>query len=336
LLPVVGLSAIINGFNSTKVHEANRHLSVGRTTLMNLSAQISGISMMVIIASQKPTVWALVFGGIFSAFIILLMSHFVLPGRQNRFQWDFESARAIIHYGKWIFLGTVLTFLAGQVDRLIGAKLITWSELGIYSIAFMLTDAPRQLLRRLGGAVIFPAISRRADIPREQLREKIVRNRRLILIVMAGGISLLAGLGDLLILLLWPENYAGASWMTSILALGLWPTVLFITIGPGLMSIGKPQYDAAAKFIRLLWISMMVIVAFHKYGLVGFIVVTAMADIPVYFMVQLGLRRERMSCLFQDIWTTILFLVMLAAVLLVRTWCGMELPEAYGILQSIW
>ncbi len=334
LLPVAGLTALVAGFKSTKIFNANRHLLLGRTTMMNLSAQVGGVLVMVGIALVWPSIWALVIGGIFNVMFVMLISHFILPGEINRFHWERAAAVSLIRYGRWIFLGTILTFLAGQLDRLIGAKLITWDEMGVYSVAFMLTDQPRQLLRRLGGAVVFPAISRRADIPRNELRRKISHNRRLVLILMAIGVSVLASLGDQVVLLLWPEQFAGASWMTTILAIGLWPTVLFITIGPGLMSIGKPQYDAAAKFVRLVWIGLMMIMAFNVYGLVGFVVVTALADIPVYLLVLAGLRRERLSCFMQDVWSSVLFVSITAVILLIRVWSGLGMPEAYEIIRS--
>ena len=62
-----------------------------------------------------------------------------------------------MRFGRWIFVSTVLTFLAGQSDRLVFGKMIPIALFGVYSIASMLAALPTQAVLKLGGAVIFPA-----------------------------------------------------------------------------------------------------------------------------------------------------------------------------------
>jgi len=98
--------------------------------------------------------------------------------------------------------------------------------LGIYGIAFTFGDMPRQVIIAIRGRVIFPSISLLAELPREDLRAKILNNRKLILIPLAVGLAIFVSFGDQLILTLYRKESAATSWMMPILALGIWHTTL--------------------------------------------------------------------------------------------------------------
>lgn len=326
LIPVTGLVALIGGFNSTAFATAQRHLALGKLTILELFSHIVSIVVMISWAWLDPTVWALVAGGLAGVAVKLVLSHTWLAESRNRFGWDREAARSLFRFGKWIFLTTILTFLANQADRLILGRLVSLEMLGVYSIAFMLTGVPRQLLGRLGSGVIFPAVSRRAHLDREELRHKIVRHRWWPLLGMAGVVALLATFGDQVVLLLWDDRYSEASWMTAVLALGLWPTVLLNTLGPSLRSIGKPQYGTLGSSTRLIWVSIAMIAGFQMFGLFGALIALVFADVPKYFSILLGLYRERLLAWKQDIVATAIFALLVSLLLFGRSLLGMEMP----------
>jgi O-antigen/teichoic acid export membrane protein len=326
MLPVSGLAAAIAGFNSTSLATLSRHLAVSRLTMLELAGQASSVAVMIASALIWPSVWSLVAGGLASAAVKCGLSHAWISPRRHAFRLDAASRRELIRFGKWIFVTTVLTFFASQADRLILGKLLTIEMLGVYSIAFMLTDAPRKMLKRVGAMVLFPAVSRRAHLPREELRGRLLAHRRPLLFLMAACIALLAGLGDLVVLSLWDDRYAEAAWMTSILALGLWLGVLTASAGPSLMSLGEPRYNAFGSIGRLAWISTAAVVAYGLFGLGGVVVVVALADLPNYISVSIGLRRERLSMVAQDAQCTVFLALMLALVICARAAMSFGLP----------
>lgn len=64
VLPVTGLTAILDGFNSTGLYTANRRLALGRLTAINLISQIVSIIIMLTWAQLQPSIWALVVGAL--------------------------------------------------------------------------------------------------------------------------------------------------------------------------------------------------------------------------------------------------------------------------------
>jgi O-antigen/teichoic acid export membrane protein len=256
----------------------------------------------------------------------MLWSHRLNPGPPNRFTLEPEAITEIISFGKWIFVSTALYFLASQSDRLILGKLFSLEMLGVYGIAFTLADMPRQLIFAISSKVIFPAISKLTDLPRETLRAKILQKRKFILIIAALLLTVPVSFGDLIISVLYDERYAQATWMMPILALGLWHTLLHSTTNPSLLAIGKPNYCSLGNFITFLNIIIGVPLGFYLMGKVGAIIGVALSDLPLYGAVMYGLWREGLVCIGQDLKATALFIGLLSAVLMIRLILGLDLP----------
>jgi O-antigen/teichoic acid export membrane protein len=327
LIPVVGLGTVISGFNSTSVFTLNRNMAFGQLAIFELSGQSIGIVVMIVWAWLSPTIWAILMGSFASQILQLVWSHYWNSGSPNRLIWNQEVVKEILSLGKWIFVSTALTFFAEQADRLILGKLLTLDVLGVYGVALNLADIPRSITLALSGKVMFPAITKLVDQPREILRAKILKNRQPILIALAVGLTLLVSFGDVAIKILYDDRYIQAAWMLPILALGIWPRVLCNTgIESALFAIGKIQYPAFGQFLRFLWTAIGLWVAFSIAGLPGAIVAVALNDLGFYAAISYGLWREKVNCLLQDLQATLLLFGLLAAVLATRYCLGFGLP----------
>lgn len=331
LIPVVGLTTIVSGFNSTALFTLNRHLSVKQLAIFELGGQVISLMVMIVWAWFNKSIWALIIGGMVSALLQLVWSHRLNTGSPNHFAWDRDTTKELLTFGKWIFISTALTFLAGQSDRLILGKLFSLELLGIYGIAFTLADIPQQLVLAVGRKVLFPAFSKFADLPRKTFRDKIVRNRKPILIAAAFGLAVLVSFGDLVVSVLYDNRYAAAAWMLPIVALGVWPAILLRTIDLSLFAIGKPRYVAYGTFFSFLFLTIGIPLGFSLIGPVGAVIAVPLSNLPPYVVTTYYLWRERLACIGQDIKTTALFLALLTVLIMGRVAAGFELPTA-GIL----
>lgn len=326
LIPVISMNTLIGGLNSTAIFSLNRKMSVKQVVIFEFGTQIVGTTVMIVWAWLSPSIWAILAGGFAGALLELVWSHFLITGKSNRFAWDRSAVKEIFSYGKWIFLSTVLFFLCSQADRLVLAKIFDLTMLGIYGIAFTLSDMPRQVIIAIGGKVIFPSISMLADLPREELRAKILKNRNLILIPLAIGLAIFVSFGDQLILILYRKEYVAASWMLPILALGIWHTTLHNLMSSCLLAVGKSQYGALGNFATFLSISIGIPIGYHFLGNLGAVIAVAVGDIPTYLVITYGLWKEGLSCFWQDMKLTALFLSVLATILVCRFYLGGGLP----------
>src|SRR5258706_5609922 len=111
--------------------------------------------------------------------------------------------------------------------------------------------------------IILPAASRRAHLPRHELIDRFCRNRRRLLLGLALMVGLLVICGDWIIHLLYDRRYQGAAWVFPVLALGLWPRFLDVTINDSLTAIGKLQYNPIGSVLRFAVIGVGLPLAFH-------------------------------------------------------------------------
>ncbi|MBW4420221.1 MAG: oligosaccharide flippase family protein [Myxacorys californica WJT36-NPBG1] len=332
LIPLVCFSSVLDGCSSTAIHTLQRRLDLGRLTIYELVLQVLAFSILIGLCWVSPSVYSLALGTLSGAVLNLVGSHLLIPGYSNRLAWDRECLAELRSFGKWMAVASAFMFVADQSDRLLLAKLLSFQQLGIYTIANTLASIPREVIRQLSSRVIFPAIANQLDLPRHELRHKIVRKRWLILIGLAGFLALLVCFGDWLIVALYRgrnqhwDQYQQATWMLPVLACGIWFSVLFYSTSPALLAIGKPMYSAQSNLARFITIVGGLPIAFSLYQTLGAIAVIAFSDFPLYVVNLFALKKEKLSCITQDVIATAMFAVLLAILLVGRKILGFGTP----------
>jgi O-antigen/teichoic acid export membrane protein len=331
MVPVIGLSLIITSFNSTSLATLARHMAVRQLALLELSVQASQLIFTITWALVSRSVWALIFGRLFSDVVRLAASYRMIPGRRTAFHWDREAARELFAFGRWVFFSTALTFIASQSDRMILGKLVSLQTLGLYGIAFALSDIPRQVILSFCTNIVFPFVSKLAHLPRNEFFDLVLKYRRSVLLAAAGLLAIVVTTGDQFIVRVYDIRYHSAAWIVPILALGLWHTLLYSTTSSCLFAVGKPKYVVTGYLCTALAILIFIPITFHKWGLVGAVVTVALSDVPMYFVNLYGLAREGMYPALQDLKMTLVFLLALGALILLRVTAGFPFPHVVSL-----
>lgn len=268
LIAFTGCTGVLAGLRSSNFHSANRSLSIGRVTAIDFAGKVLGVVVTLAWAFVAPSVWALAAGGVVTALVISALSHVVLPGVRNRLAWDRESAQSVFSFGKWVFLSTILGFLAMESDRFVFGAIFDVETLGVYAIATLLATAPQQVFRRLALNVDFPVYSetfrRKGDLPR------VFRDGRKRVLMLAGFVcsAMIAG-GPVIIDILYPEQYEDAGWMLQLLALATWFNTLEVTIEAAMLARGESYKVAVASGAKLVAMAVLIPVGYWMFGIVG-------------------------------------------------------------------
>jgi len=298
LIPVAALGAVFNGFESTSKDLARRHLRLERLTLMELLAQVLGsgatIGLALIFRSvlgpqDSRAIWAIVIGGLVNWLVRLVFTHVAMPAPPLRFELDRESLRALFHFGRWIFLATLLTFLAGPADRLIFGKMIPLALLGVYGIAANLALLPTEAVSRLGTAVVFPALSRVAG--RGDYGQVFHRIR---LPLVLGGAMLVTGVigaGPFLVRIVYDSRYADAGWILQYMGAMSWFQILESVNGSALLAMGRSNWMAAGNASKLLGMCVFIPLGFHLHGFPGALGGVVLSEVLRYVASAVGLSR---------------------------------------------
>ena len=268
VIAVLAASAIIGGFESTRLHEASRTLSLARVTRVELASQVCGLACMIAWALVDRSIWALVAGALCAAGLRTLLSHAWLPGAPNRWRWDSAAAREILAVGRWILVASVLGFLVNSADRLILGALVDSAVLGVYAIAFLLFGAVEQVLVKIVGDVSFPALSEVARERPAALRSAYYRFHLAVGLPACFAAGLLVAAAEPLVAVLYDPRYAEAGWMLQTLAIAL-VTLPFRVATQCFVVLGEPAQMSAICAIRLAALCAAVPLGWHFFGLPG-------------------------------------------------------------------
>jgi O-antigen/teichoic acid export membrane protein len=295
LIPAAGLTAVLAGFESTSMHALQRHLRLERLTVTEFASQFAGIATTVLLAvldrwlagpNDPNAVWAMIGGSLVSSFTRLMLSHTYLPGVRNRFHLDRSAVSQLFGFGRWIFVSTLLTFLAGQSDRLLFGKMIPMALFGVYSIASMLAALPTQAVLKLGGAVVFPAYSRLTD--REDFKDLFWNVRWPLLLGGAAIVSSLIACGPFLVRVLYDRRYADAGWILQYLSAAAWFQILECTNGAALLAKGHVKWVAAGSAAKVAGLAVAIPIGFHLGGFQGALVGLVASELAKYLTAAAG------------------------------------------------
>ena len=325
IIPVVALSTLIQGCQSTKMYLANRHLTLGRLTVMELISQTSGTVLMIVMALWLHSVWALVMGTLVGVSVRVVLSHSILPGPANKLAWNRAAFWEVFHFGKYIFLGTVAGFFVQQGDRLVLGKFVSLEDLAVYTIALTLASVPLTLSTQLLERILFPLYRSRPPATNDANRRSIGRARMLLTIGTIGMAGVLAMVGVLAVTFLYDPRYHAAGPILVILSLAMIPRLIIMSYDKILLANGNSRdftiFTTMTAIAKILALLPMV----SAFGLVGAALAPVVVDVFAYPLLVHFIRPYRGWYPKQDL----AFLVALCGIVFAAVWMN---PSVFDIL----
>jgi O-antigen/teichoic acid export membrane protein len=288
VLAVTGFSAIIVGFQSTKIDLAVRAFQQKKVVLTEFASQVVGLVVMLGIGYFTRSIWSLVIAGLVQSMVNTLLGHFWFEGPSNRLQWERSALDELVGFGRWILLSSAVGVLAMYGDRVWFGGSMTASELGVYSIAVLILGAVQLALQKVVGAVALPAFSE-ASRTNDTVRLHALYYRLKLMLDLA--CLFLCGLfltgSPLLISILYDERYAQAGNMMAILSLSFF-TMRYLLANQVWIALGLTKYQAIDNIIRVvsLWVLLPLLLAIGgvKYAIWGAALYTFPTLILVFYV----------------------------------------------------
>lgn len=293
LMVVAALIPVVRGFCSTRIASENRHLALGRLTVMEIVVQCISLISSIAAAYVLRSVWALLIGWVISEAARLLASYTLLRGIVNRFEWDRQSARELVHVGRWVILSTAVTFCAGYLDRLAVGRLLSVKELGVYSIAYFLSNAVVTVVRTIGSRVLFPVLSETIRDTPHLFKMRLHKIRWLWVLPTTVALLVLVAGGPWLVKLMYRRDYWEAGWMLRVLAAGSIMMVLNQSYGIVWPALGEFRTITLLMMIQVPVLCVLMMCGHHLNGIVGFVVGVALVELVIYpvHMILIGRRK---------------------------------------------
>ncbi|XOV81715.1 MAG: oligosaccharide flippase family protein [bacterium] len=320
LVLLVSFGPIIGGFTSPFPRVAERQVELVRVTLWQVSAQTGAIGITLIWLYFYPSIWALAANGLFSAVISAVLSFTMFPLGKVRLEWDHKLAKELFHFGKWILLGTSLTFLGRQGDSLIVSRFIDFEVLGVFSIAISLAKLIEMLAEKLSWGLLFPVYSEMTNGEIGESNRKTLKLRLSIYAVCFPIVVLLSLLGRDLITLLYDPRYIEAGWMLEVMSLGLGFYVLAATVNSLPLAHQHSKLHMIVQLLRVVSVLGCMLIGGIYFGLIGLVWGVAIGQVAYYPLLQIVTRRYNSSSVLLDLVFGLGSIALAALVWNVRGW----------------
>lgn len=315
VLPFVSLFFIFAGFHSIAVPLTIKALDTRKIALLEFFGSLVGAAAMVGSAVVAPNIWGLLAGNLLATGLGTAFSYLIRKDVKHRFRLEPIFVREIVGLGKWIFVSSIIYFLATNFDRLILAKYVSFTLLGLYGLARSLGDVVGQLTTKLGSAIVFPSVAS-ADLVGADLKAKLKTRRLQFLLASAPIVALLIGGSDLIIQILYDDRYLQAAAILPWVGFAAWVGILCTLNENVLLGLSKPMYLAAANGAKFLSMVVLLPLAIVQLGIQGAAIAALLSELARYVALSLGKAREKIGFLGQDGLATI---VLLAAVIAFRS-----------------
>jgi O-antigen/teichoic acid export membrane protein len=267
IVQVIGVSILIQGFTNIGVIYFEKDLAFNKQFIYELSGTLSDFVVSVVAAYILGNVWALLLGLIAGNAIRCIVSYMMHPFTPH-FSADFGKIKELWGFGRWIFSSGILIFLITQGDDIFVGKYLGVTVLGLYQIAYAVSNTPATEISHVISRVTFPAYSKlQGDI-------NILKEAYLKILQLTLWLSLpLAGL----IIVLGPDFtklFLGEKWMPMVPSMQILSVYGAIrafggTAGSLFQGVGKPAILTRLAIIDLAIMIIIIYPLTTKYGIVG-------------------------------------------------------------------
>jgi len=267
VLCVSALYFLLEGLENPGIIYLDKELEFKKYFFFKLSSVIAEFSVVMILAVYFRTIWILVIGMLSSVFVRVIASYIVHPYRP-KISFDKAKARSMFRFGKWIFMSKTLVLLLTQGDDFIVGKFLGPAALGLYQMAYRISNTPATEFSQIVAKVAYPAYSKlQNDMKRlKKGFENVLQITLLFSFPISGLIFVLAY--D------FTKLFLGFKWLPMVSAvqiLSLYGILRALggTTGVVFMAIDKNHIRTRIQFFQLIFLAVIIFPMSRLWGVNG-------------------------------------------------------------------
>jgi len=291
IMPFLCITFITSSLNTIHKSQLLKQLEFKKIAFIsNVSSLIAG-GVALALAFLNFGVWAIVVYNTL-AYIITIPLYFTATKWMPKFIWKKEEFKDVFSFGMYTTGTQVINNVAGNVDYLIIGKFFSATLLGIYTLAFMLTNMIKSQVTSVIDRVIFPFYS---SIQND--REKITKYYLTLIKYYSTSIFLM-----MLILIIFGSDIIklgfGVKWTETIIPMKILSVSVMIdtlTSGYNLLyrSIGQPRKEMNLKLIIFSFLYVpSVIVGIYLNGIIGAAEGILFSKFMSFILIQFFLKKD--------------------------------------------
>ncbi|MEQ9441030.1 MAG: lipopolysaccharide biosynthesis protein [Cyclobacteriaceae bacterium] len=285
LVPVLAIPIILDSLYLIPKVQLTRELDFKPQAIIELTSVIIAGIISIVLATMGYGVWSLAFNGIIASGLSALL-YFAWHKWYPRLVFSWEACRNLFGFGGYVLIEQIFVFFTSNIDYILIGKLIGSAALGIYTLAFILTDTFRKQIMGILNKVLFPAyssIQHNAQAVR-QYYLNVIRVNGIILFPVMTAFMVLA---EPIILLGFGEEWRETIFPLRMLSIGVIIHAISGTSSTVMKSMGKAKLVTKLNILITVCVSVPAIaIGAYTYGINGVAVGVVVFKLIGYFIYQ--------------------------------------------------
>lgn len=267
LLTFAALIPLVRGFINPAIVYFQKELKFRQEfCLRSITLLVEAIVSLILVLAFR-SVFGLVWGVLTAALGEVILSFLWLPIRPSL---KFEKKRflTILSFGKWVTVSEIFSYLAERIDEIFVGRFLGVSNLGIYQMAYRISNLPFTEITEVTSKVTFPVYTKISQ-NKNRLRRAYLRT---LLTITFFALVLSS------ILFLFPseliKTFLGTRWLKAadplrILAIFGFIRAISSSSAPLFLSVGKPRLMAKITGMKFLVLTFLLLPLISRFQLVG-------------------------------------------------------------------
>ena len=256
IIQVVGISVILQAFTNIGIIYYQKEIEFNKQFIVQLSSTLADFTIAVIATIILRNVWALVLGTLAGNVARLIVSYIIHPYRPH-FNFDIARAKELFTFGRWVFGSSIFGFLTIQGDNILVGNMLGIVALGIYQMAYRISNMPTTEISKVISTVMFPAYSKlQNDLLK--LKENYLKILQITAFVSMFITGIIFSLSHDFIVIFLGNKWLPVIPVLQVLVFAGFIRSIAVLTGNVFLGIGKPENDTKLQIVRLCTIIILI------------------------------------------------------------------------------
>lgn len=162
IIPALSIGILSSPINLVQQAQLTKKMNFKRIAIINNYATIFSGILSLALALLGAGIWSLVFNSV-ASFVITMPLFFMATRWRPKWTWNKQAFKDIFGFGAYTTGTNVIGYVMNNIDYFLIGKLLSAGPLGIYTLAFVLTDTFRSKLMAVINNVMYPLYSKKQD-----------------------------------------------------------------------------------------------------------------------------------------------------------------------------
>lgn len=263
----VAFTVLLGGLSNIGVVYFTKDIDFRKQIVLNVSMILSSTMVTIILAYMLRNSWALVWGMLAGSLTNAIMTFVIHPYRP-KFHLEWEKAKELFKFGRWVFGSSIIVFLLSQGDDIFVGKFLGTTMLGLYTMAFAIANIAATEISHTVSSIAFPMYAK-AQEDKKLLKETFFRTLLITSFISLPVAGLIFSLSPLFTKLLLKEQWMPMVPVLQILTIGGGMRAIGACIGCLLQGVGKPSINTKVMFLQLIVVASLIYPASKIWGIEG-------------------------------------------------------------------